>query len=48
MSNWPIVLNQKVQAGSYSIVEIVRIKRNEVENEKSLLKATGKRSGAML
>lgn len=32
-----------MQAGNYSIVEIVEIKRNEVENEKSLLKGHWKK-----
>lgn len=36
MLNWPIFLNQKVQADSCNITEIVGIKRNEVENKERL------------
>lgn len=31
MLNWPVVLNQNVQAGSCSIMEIIEMKRNELE-----------------
>lgn len=36
MLNWPIFLNQKAQADSCNITEIVGIKRNEVENKERL------------